>query len=67
MNTTLIAAAEAAYEDLVLMGILVKTDTESGYTTPDKGKAWVEMICHTPMPQLQWANPINGEVMLIVQ
>lgn len=27
-----------------------------------RGRAWVQMICSTPMPVMAWKNPVTGEV-----
>lgn len=28
----------------------------------ERGRAWVRMICSTPMPVMKWVNPATGEV-----
>lgn len=55
-------AVMAAIRCLISNGIM-KEDTDSSvmddYLVTVKGKAWVEMICHTPFPVLResWHDP----------
>ena len=35
---------------------------EGAYTTTNKGRAWVQMICSTPLPVEAWIDPVTGEV-----
>lgn len=40
-------------------GIIDRGD-EFAHAT-DKGRAWLEMVCATPMPEQQWIDPRDGK------
>lgn len=41
--------------DLIELGVIREDkDSGSGYSATDKGSAWVDKICSTPLPVQQW-------------
>ena len=39
---------------------LIKPTKENVFGATEKGKAWVAMICATPIPVLEWLDPRTG-------
>jgi hypothetical protein len=49
-----------AIDDMIELGMLEKAPFDpqgTGYHMTEKGKAWIELLCATPMPKRIWIDP----------
>lgn len=51
------AAMEEALVDLLDIGAIRPCDRLPGFETTELGKAWVDLICQTPVPVVKWVDP----------
>lgn len=58
--------AEKDYTDSLVGCGLIEFDVASpaGYTTTERGMAYVRMICNTPLPVSKWIDPRTKEIVL---
>lgn len=56
-STTVIQATRYLLE----CGLIESCEASSGYVSTSRGKAWISMLCETPLPTAAWLNQ-TGEV-----
>lgn len=47
----------AAINKFEKLGLITRSERFNVFSATEKGKAWVAMICATPLPVLEWLDP----------